>query len=68
MYWLPFLSEIFYVPMQDAFGFSKTQIGILLSTFGFVSLVTYIPGGWLADRIAANLRVRFWPVAAIHTE
>jgi sugar phosphate permease len=52
MYWLPFLSEIFYVPMQDAFGFSKTQLGILLSTFGFVSLVTYIPGGWLADRIA----------------
>jgi sugar phosphate permease len=52
MYWLPFLSEIFYVPMQDAFGFSKTQLGILLSTFGFVSLLTYIPGGWLADRIA----------------
>jgi sugar phosphate permease len=52
IYWLPFLSEIFYVPMQDAFGFSKTQIGILLSTFGFVSLITYIPGGWLADRIA----------------
>ena len=52
IYWLPFLSEIYYVPMQDAFGFSKTQIGILLSTFGFVSLITYIPGGWLADRIA----------------
>jgi nitrate/nitrite transporter NarK len=52
IYWLPFLSEIFYVPMQDAFGFSKTQIGILLSTFGFVSLITYIPGGWLADQVA----------------
>jgi sugar phosphate permease len=38
--------------MQDAFGFSKTQIGILLSTFGFVSLITYIPGGWLADHVA----------------
>ena len=52
IYWLPFLSEIFYVPMQDAFGFSKTQIGILLSTFGFISLITYIPGGWLADHVA----------------
>jgi len=52
IYWLPFLSEIFWVPMQDAFGFSKTQMGILLSTFGFVSLLTYIPGGWLADRVA----------------
>lgn len=38
--------------MQDALGFSKTQIGILLSTFGFVSLITYIPGGWLADHVA----------------
>jgi len=52
IYWLPFLSEIYYVPMQDAFGFSKTQMGVLLSTFGTLSLITYIPGGWLADRIA----------------
>ena len=50
IYWMPFLSEIFFVPMQDAFGFSKTQIGVLSSTFGFVSLIVYFPGGWLADR------------------
>jgi sugar phosphate permease len=52
IYWLPFLSEIYYVPMQEAFGFSKTQIGVLLSAFGLVSLISYFPGGWLADRIA----------------
>ena len=52
IYWLPFLSEIYYVPMQDAFGFSKTQIGLLLSAYGTVSLITYFPGGWLADRVA----------------
>ena len=52
IYWLPFISETFYVPMQEAFGFSKTQIGNLYSVFGFVSLITYFPGGWLADRIA----------------
>jgi MFS family permease len=50
IYWLPFLSEIYYVPMQDAFGFSKTQIGLLSSVYGLVSLLTYVPGGWLADR------------------
>lgn len=50
IYWLPFLSETYYVPMQDAFGFSKTQIGLLYSVFGIVSLLTYVPGGWLADR------------------
>ncbi len=52
IYWLPFLSEIYYVPMQDAFGFSKTQIGHLMSVFGFLSLIAYLPGGWLADRIS----------------
>ena len=54
IYWLPFISEIYYVPVQAAFGFSKTQLGILSSTFGFVSLITYFPGGWLADRISAR--------------
>jgi MFS family permease len=32
------------------FGFSKTQIGLLSSVYGVVSLLTYVPGGWLADR------------------
>jgi len=51
IFWLPFFSEVYYVPMQNAFGFSKTQMGVLSSTFGFMSLVSYFPGGWLADRI-----------------
>ncbi len=52
IYWLPFISEIYYVPMQGAFGFSKTQLGLLSSTFGAVSLIVYFPGGWLADRVS----------------
>lgn len=54
IYWLPFMSEIYYVPMQEAFGFSKTELGILSSTFGFVSLLSYVPGGWLADRFSSR--------------
>ncbi len=54
MYWMPFFSEIFYVPMQDAFGFSKTQLGLLSSIFGTTSLIGYFPGGWLADRISSR--------------
>ncbi len=38
IYWLPFISEDLYVPMQEAFG--------------FVSLISYIPGGMLADRVS----------------
>ena len=52
IYWLPFLSESYYVPMQDAFGFSKTQMGLLSGTFGAASLIGYFPGGWLADRFS----------------
>ena len=50
IFWLPLFSDIFYIPMQNAFGFTKTQMGILLSTFGAVALIAYFPGGWLADR------------------
>lgn len=54
VFWQPFLAETFYVPMQNAFGFSNTQMGILSSTFGIMSLVGYFPGGWLADRFSAR--------------
>ncbi|MDA0705718.1 MAG: MFS transporter [Proteobacteria bacterium] len=52
---MPYFSEIYYVPMQRAFGFSNTQIGMLGSTFGLVSLLSYVPGGWLADRYPPRL-------------
>lgn len=59
IYWLPFISETFYVPMQEAFGFSKTQLGFLLATFGLVSLISYFPGGWLADRVLPRKLISF---------
>lgn len=49
---LPFLREVYYVPMQEAFGYTNTEMGILVSVFGAVSLVSYFPGGWLADRFS----------------
>jgi sugar phosphate permease len=55
IYWLPYFSEIYYVPMQHAFGFSNTQLGMLSGTFGFASLLGYAPGGWLADRYPPRL-------------
>ena len=49
---LPFLREVYYIPMQEAFGFDHWQLGVLMSVFGTVSLLTYFPGGWLADRFS----------------
>ena len=55
IFWLPYFSDIYYVPVQRAFGFSNTQLGMLSSTFGFASLLSYAPGGWLADRYLPRL-------------
>jgi nitrate/nitrite transporter NarK len=50
IFMLPFLREVYYIPMQQAFGYTNTQMGVLMSVFGAVSLLTYFPGGWIADR------------------
>jgi nitrate/nitrite transporter NarK len=50
IFMLPFLREVYYIPMQEAFGYDNTQMGVLMSVFGAVSLLTYFPGGWIADR------------------
>lgn len=50
IYFLPFISEIYYIPMQNAFQFNNTQMGTLMSVFGTTSMIAYFPGGWLADK------------------
>jgi MFS transporter, GlpU family, inner membrane protein len=52
IFMLPFLREVYYIPMQEAFGYDNTQMGVQVSVFGLVSLLTYFPGGWLADRFS----------------
>lgn len=52
IYFLPFISETFYVPMQNAFQFTNTQMGTLMSVFGAASMLAYFPGGWFADKFS----------------
>ena len=52
IYFLPFLGEVYYLPLQNALGLSKTQLGFLESVFGTTSLIFCFPGGWLADRVS----------------
>ncbi|MFT5362129.1 MAG: sugar phosphate permease, partial [Porticoccaceae bacterium] len=54
IFMLPFLREVYYIPMQQAFSFSHTQMGVLSSVFGTTSLLAYFPGGWLADRYSSR--------------
>ena len=31
---------------------TNTELGVLMSVFGFTSMIAYFPGGWLADRVS----------------
>ena len=59
IYFLPFLGEVYYIPLQGALGLSKTQLGSLMSAFGITSLIFYFPGGWLADRVSPRKLISF---------
>ncbi len=52
IYLLPFLREVYYIPLQKALHLSNTQLGVLMSVFGAVAMISYFPGGWLADRVS----------------
>lgn len=54
---LPFLREVYYKPMMDAFGMSNTEAGVMMSVFGFMSMISYFPGGWLADRVSPRMLI-----------
>ncbi|MBL4601462.1 MAG: MFS transporter, partial [Emcibacteraceae bacterium] len=54
IFMLPFLREIYYIPMQTAFGYTNTEMGMLMSVFGAMSMIGYFPGGWLADRFSTR--------------
>ena len=49
---LPFLQEVYYLPLAQALSLNNTQVGSLMSVFGTTSLIVYFPGGWVADRVS----------------
>jgi len=51
---LPYLKEVYYRPLADALDLSNTQVGLMMSAFGVTALISYFPGGWLADRFSAR--------------
>ena len=59
IFFLPFLQEVYYQPLADALGLDNTQVGSLLSIFGVTSMLSYVPGGWLADRVSPRKLLTF---------
>ncbi|MBC3887958.1 MFS transporter [Acetobacterium paludosum] len=59
IYELPYLSYTYYDLMLQALNITNTQMGLLMSVFGFVSMIGYFPGGYLADKISARRLIAF---------
>lgn len=52
---LPFHTARFFRPtMLDVFGFTNTQLGDLFAAYGITAMLSYFPGGALADRFSAR--------------
>ena len=49
---LPYLRTSFYGPMMEAMSLTNTQIGLISSMYGILTIICYFPGGWLADRFS----------------
>jgi len=64
LFGVPYLTRGFYNVFQDAMGITNEQIGILMSTFGLVNLVTYFIGGWLADKVSMKKLLVFSYIAS----
>jgi sugar phosphate permease len=52
---LPFHTARFFRPtLLDTFGFSNTELGDAFAVYGVTAMLSYFPGGALADRFTAR--------------
>lgn len=52
IYLLPYLREVYYLPLIEALSVTNTQFGVMMSVFGTTAMLSYFPGGWMADRFS----------------
>ena len=48
---LPYIRNSFYVPICQALNLNNQEFGVLSSIYSTVSLVMYVAGGFLSDRL-----------------
>ncbi|MBX2847074.1 MAG: MFS transporter [Acidiferrobacterales bacterium] len=59
IYPLIYLRQNFEVSLLEAFNISTQQLGDYYATLGAIYMLTYLPSGWLADRIAPRVLMSF---------
>jgi len=63
IYLLPYLRGTYYQTLQQALGVTNTQLGVIQSVYGLLTIICYFPGGWLADRVSPRKLLTFSFVA-----
>ena len=53
----PYIKDSYYSALTTAMGITNTQFAFLLTAYGIMNTIVYIPGGFLADRFSPKLLV-----------
>lgn len=54
MYILPYMKYTFYDQMMAAMQCTNEQLGALMSMYAIACTLSYLPGGWVADRFSSK--------------
>lgn len=63
IYPILYLRQVYQPTMLEVFRITDSQLGYLYSSLGLIFLLSYLPSGWLADRIAPRLLICFSLIA-----
>ncbi|PVZ82568.1 MFS transporter [Serratia sp. S1B] len=59
IYPLLYLRQYYEITILDALNITSDQLGGFYSLLGIIYIITYIPSGWLADRISPRILITF---------
>jgi MFS family permease len=59
IYPLIYLRQNFEISILESFGISNSQLGQCYSMLGVIFVATYLPSGWLADKVAPRWLIAF---------
>ena len=59
IYPLIYLRQNFELSILDVFGITTKELGQYYAMLGLIYVVTYLPSGWLADRVSPRLLMSF---------
>ncbi|NIF34133.1 MFS transporter [Enterobacter sp. Cy-643] len=60
---LAYLRYIYQIPMAKFMGFSNTEIGLIMSTFGITAILLYAPSGIIADKFSHRVMMTLAMIA-----